>query len=185
MFAIRPRLISGFSISDRGKNKLLIVSGERLIISLNSQNCRQFLLWAFATDVAHSMFCMCVWWAHTSEPYKNGWTNQDVFEVAESYGPKKACIRWGFTWQIWLIAPCVAAMLPFVKLLLTTCWICQWTLVLTERSCYYKGDATSASCLQARQTTAANSRAFPAWARQPSHVREKSQRAVSAWGVCI
>ena len=55
-------------------------------------------------------------------------------------------------------------------------------VVLTEESRYYTRDAASTSCLQAWQTIAADRRTFQVGPRQPSCVRQKSQRAVSARG---
>jgi len=40
-----------------------------------------------------SVVCQSV--CHTSEPCKNGWTNQDAVWFENSGGPRKLCIRWG------------------------------------------------------------------------------------------
>jgi len=40
-----------------------------------------------------SVVCRSV--CRTSEPCKNGWTNQDALWVMDSGGPKEPCIKWG------------------------------------------------------------------------------------------
>jgi len=39
--------------------------------------------------------CLCLLVCHTSDPCKNGWTNQDAVWVENSGGPSEPCIRWG------------------------------------------------------------------------------------------
>jgi len=40
-----------------------------------------------------SVVCRSV--CHTSEPFKNGWTDQDAIWVEDLGGPREPCIRWG------------------------------------------------------------------------------------------
>lgn len=57
-------------------------------------------------DMAWCYKCLDAAWSvlsvgHDSEPYKNGWTDQDAVMTVESWRPKEPHIIWGFRSPLW------------------------------------------------------------------------------------